>query len=117
MRPPIIKTLQRALSSGVLVGFLAIASPLQGQSVKVSCGVGAGGAVTAESIRINCGLTPADIKLIITEFGGLIAKELVQDASQANIKLGKAEERLSSLSGRLHVQRKAILTYIGPWSR
>ena len=61
--------------------FLALAIPSKSQDVKVSCGVGAAGKVTAHTIKINCGLTFAQIKLIISEFGGLVTKELVQESS------------------------------------
>ncbi|MEP0941210.1 MAG: tetratricopeptide repeat protein [Rhizobiaceae bacterium] len=38
------------------------------RDINTSCGVGAGGNVTAETIKINCGLSISDIKLIISEY-------------------------------------------------
>ncbi|MEP1089154.1 MAG: tetratricopeptide repeat protein [Rhizobiaceae bacterium] len=90
---------------------LLFSFPSSSRDVNAHCGVGAGGNLTANNITNNCGLSEAEIKLIISEFGGLVARELVNDASAANQKLGQAEERLVALSKRLQVRQMAVLTY------
>lgn len=78
--------------------------PSFAQQVNTSCEIGSVEKGKNEAIKINCGFTATEFKLIISEYGGLHAKEPVTNSSEA-------KEQLASFAHRYRIRENVLLTY------